>query len=124
MKILLSGLLLFFPLLASAANTMSIEVDPRSKQFQVPLSANPTTGFQWTVKKFDKQLLRLKKSEFIASKTKRIGAGGKMIFTFELLEVKSYPESTDILFQYARPWEKKDGSLQQVRVLFQQKKTG
>ncbi len=42
-----------------------------------------------------------------------------MVFTFALKPGKSYPGSTKMLFQYARPWDKGSGTQQKVTVTFQ-----
>lgn len=123
MKIVCSLVMLFFSLIAQAADdTMTMTIPEQQKQFQITLPANPTTGFQWTIKEFDRQLLRLKKSEYNAPVAKRMGAGGKMVFTFEKIK-DTHPKQTEIVFQYARSWESKDGTLKRVTIDFSGKKT-
>ena len=117
MKIILSFVMLFISFIAQADDNMTITIPGNQKQFQIALPANPTTGFQWTIKEFDKQLLRLKKSEYSAPVAKRMGSGGKMVFTFERIK-ETYPKSTEILFQYARSWESKDSTVKRVTIEF------
>nr|WP_232220592.1 protease inhibitor I42 family protein [Legionella tunisiensis] len=51
MKIVLGSLLLFFIGLVNAGeDSMSVNIDPSQTQFIITLPANPTTGYQWTVK--------------------------------------------------------------------------
>ncbi|KTD11340.1 protease inhibitor I42 family protein [Legionella jamestowniensis] len=100
------------------ADTMSLNVNPSQNQFVVTLPANPTTGYQWTVEKYDKSFLKLLSSNYTASKTKLIGAGGQMQFTFQLIKGKTYPQSTSMQFKYARPWEPETGTMKQVTVNF------
>ncbi|WED44044.1 protease inhibitor I42 family protein [Legionella cardiaca] len=121
MKTLWSSLLVAFAALTHAADTMSVNVDTSQTQFVVTLPANPTTGYQWTVENYDKALLKLLSSKYVAPQTKLIGAGGKTLFTFQLLEGKTYPKSTILLFKYARPWEPDTGTTKQVTVNFNAK---
>lgn len=120
MRTILGSLLLFWGALATAAasDPMTVNVDPKQSKFQVTLSSNPTTGYQWTVTKYDKSLLQLVPSQYIAPQSKLIGAGGQMMFTFELVGGKTYPASTTINFKYARPWEPENGSSKTVTVNF------
>ncbi|ASQ45641.1 protease inhibitor I42 family protein [Legionella clemsonensis] len=117
MKTLWSSLLLACATFTHA-DTMSLNVNPNQKEFIITLPANPTTGYQWTVEKYDKSFLKLLSSNYLAAKTKLIGAGGQMQFTFQLLKGKSYPQSTTMQFKYARPWEQEKGTLKQVTVNF------
>lgn len=118
MRVFLGGLLLSFFLSVHAANSMAINVDSHTKQFVIKLAANPTTGYQWTVKEYDKKLLNLSSSQYVAPDKKLIGAGGEMLFTFTLNKAKVYPKCTQIMFNYARPWDPKSGTLKQVTVKF------
>ncbi len=118
MKTLLGGLFLLTALPVFATDTLTMNVDVNSPQFVVNLSANPTTGFQWTVTTYDKTILALKGSEYITPKTKLIGAGGIMTFTFSLIKGKKLPENTQLLFKNARSWEPEGGFVKQVTVHF------
>ena len=83
----------------------SMDVPLNQSKFDVSLEANATTGYQWQVIDFDKNLLSLSGNEYLTPKTKLIGAGGLMVFHFELMKEKQYPKETKIRFKYARPWE-------------------
>ncbi len=115
---LLACLLLSIMFLARADDTLSVTVDPNQAQFQIELPANPTTGYQWTVEKYDTSLLILRSSQYIAPQTQIIGAGGKMLFNFSLVTTKNYPSGTTIVFKYARPGEPDKGTLKTVIVNF------
>lgn len=117
MKTLWSGLLLAFASFTQAADTMSLNVDTSNSQFEVTLPANPTTGYQWTVEQYDKSILKLLSSKYVAPQTKLIGAGGQMLFTFQLLG-KIYPQSSTLVFKYARPWEANTGTVKKVTINF------
>lgn len=117
-KKILGSLLLLGSSWLQAADSLTINVNKNSPQFVVALPSNPTTGFQWTVKHYDRKLLQLKSSNYIAPKTKLIGAGGQMTFTFAPIKGKTYPASTKMSFAYARSWEAKQGALKHVTINF------
>ena len=111
--------------LAHASEPLSINVDKRQSSFVINLPANPTTGYQWSVVQFDKDLLTLSSSAYQKPDNHLIGAGGHMLYTFTLNSGKNYPDFTKFVFKYARPWEKQDtGSVQKVTVHFVEKKSG
>ena len=119
MRKILTCILLLNSLICCSAETMKLHVDRHSQQFNVILPANPTTGFAWTIKNYDKGLIKLTKSQYIAPQTKLIGAGGEMRFSFSWLKGVKHPESTTMLFRYARGWEHGGGQLKQVEITFQ-----
>jgi len=119
MKTLIGCWLILCSVLANASDTaMTINVDLATSQFTVKLPGNPTTGFQWTVKEYDKTILNLTDSQYLPPQTKLVGAGGNMIFTFELVKGKKYPQSTQMVFNYSRSWEPESETLKQVTVNF------
>ncbi|MDI9818289.1 MULTISPECIES: protease inhibitor I42 family protein [unclassified Legionella] len=118
MRILFGGLLLAFMTFANAADTMIINVDANQPHFIITLPSNPTTGYQWIVKDYDQSFLRLLSSRYVAPQNKLIGAGGNMIFTFELIKGKTYPQNTKMTFKYVRPWESDNGTLQKISINF------
>jgi inhibitor of cysteine peptidase len=118
MKSILCGWLLLCSMWGNAADTMTINVAANSPQFVVNLPANPTTGYRWSLVRYDKNSVQLIGSNYQAPKTKLIGAGGTMTFTFAPIKGKSYPSSTKMAFKYARPWEPASGSVKNVVVNF------
>jgi inhibitor of cysteine peptidase len=118
MKIMLGVLLLLWSLCLQASDTLTVNVDKKSSEFVVTLPANPTTGFQWTVKKYDQALLHLKSQHFVAPQTRLIGAGGHVCFTFERMKGQSYPDTTKMTFDYARSWVSRDRTRQHVVIHF------
>ncbi|WP_133131373.1 protease inhibitor I42 family protein [Legionella yabuuchiae] len=118
MKTLLSCLLFFIITPAEAVNTLNITVDPAKPTFQVKLPANPTTGFQWSIKDYDKKRFEMVDGQFTAPQTKLIGAGGTMVYTFKLQPGKTYPEKTKMLFKYARSWEPESATYTRVLIKF------
>lgn len=116
--ILLGSCLLINAYSASIDNDVNLDVSTNQKSFVINLAANPTTGFQWSVVKFDKNLFTLSNSQYLKSNTKLIGAGGQMRYTFNLNQGQQYPSKTQVLFKYARSWEPKTGVLKRVNVHF------
>ncbi len=103
---------------ACANDTNVVKVPANEKQFSVTLQANPTTGYQWTVKQMDSKLLQIASTQYIADAKGKIGSGGKMMFVFFILPNAKLPASTNIDFLYARPWEQNLGTTQSVTVNF------
>jgi len=119
MNFLIGFILLSFSVMANAGdNNISMTADSTQKKFVVTLAANPTTGYQWKVVQFDKNLLTLTSSDYQKPQTQLIGAGGQMLFTFTLNKGKSYPENTKMVFKYARAWEPDSGTVKNVTVNF------
>lgn len=98
--------------------TTSIQVSSEQKQFTINLPANPTTGYQWTIKSYDKAYLNFVSSRYVSERSKLIGRGGNMIFIFDVNRMNNLPEKTTILFEYAQPWEPKSKKLTQITVHF------
>ncbi|KTD16230.1 protease inhibitor I42 family protein [Legionella jordanis] len=121
MKILTAVLLWAGAAICNATQSMILNVNNTQNQFVVTLPANPTTGFQWTIENYDKSFLKLLTSRYIAPNTKLIGAGGQMLFTFQLKAGASYPQSSSMLFKYARPWETNTGTMKKVTINFNNK---
>lgn len=121
MRMILGGLLLALLGIAQAttAHNMSINVNTTQSNFLISLPSNPTTGYRWMVTGYDKSLLHLMSSQYIAPQSKLMGAGGKMQFIFELLPDATFPASTDIHLKYAQPWEPQNSTLKTVTVNFQ-----
>ena len=118
MRILLSCFLILNSLLAFSFDTLTANVKVGSRQFTIKLPANPTTGFQWTVKQYDNTFLQLAGSQYVPPLVQRFGAGGNMVFTFSLIKGATYPQSTTMFFNYARGWEANGGEMREVIVNF------
>ena len=102
-----------------AADVITLEVDKKSQVFVVSLPANPTTGFEWTLINYDKKLLHPLMKHYSSKKTKLIGSGGDMTFSFGLNKGKTYPATTKLVFCYERSWEKSsNGSCLSVIISF------
>ena len=112
---------------------LSIDVYSDSKQiqvascatcacFEVKLSENPTTGFQWTLQSYDQAHFSAVKDEYIVSNPKLMGSPGEHIFYFKKQDNMTCPESTVLCFRHARAWESSDsGHCTKVTVYFSKK---
>ncbi|MCC5792945.1 MAG: protease inhibitor I42 family protein [Legionellaceae bacterium] len=118
MKILSAIVLAFGLCHLGNAETVVMTVAPGQSLFTVRLAANPTTGYQWSLLRYNQSLLHFESSQYIRPQNNRMGAGGSMEYTFRLKAVDWYPAQTRLEYRYARPWEKKSGQNQTVRVLF------
>ena len=105
MRTILSALLMLVMSQIKAADSIVINLGATDTTFQVALPSNPSTGYQWTIKGYDKQLLTLVSSKYISPKTNLIGAGGVMEYNFELNSGVKVPKRTALVFLYARPSE-------------------
>ena len=71
--------------------------------FTIILAANHTTGYSWRLAKpVDSKILKQLSETYSEDNSGRIGSGGKEMWTFEPLS----KGTTDIEFEYARPFEK------------------
>lgn len=118
MKMFLSACLMLLTSCLYADDVITVSVAPGETSFTVSLPSNPTTGYDWTITRFDAKLLKLVTSKYTPDKTDRIGSGGTMAFNFELLSGVSIPQTTTMEFRYARSWEKDGATLQNVVVVF------
>ena len=101
-RILLLGILLFaciglisMPSVSAAGDTVTIA-----------LSANPSTGYSWTYKMSEDDVLCEESSKFVPARSGEamVGSGGKQVCVFRAKK----PGSVAITFTYKRPW--KNGS--------------
>ena len=71
--------------------------------FTIILAANHTTGYSWRLAKpVDSKILKQLSETYSEDNSARIGSGGRELWTFEPLS----KGTTDIEFEYARPFEK------------------
>jgi predicted secreted protein len=73
------------------------------QQFSVVLDSNPTTGYQWQIAEpLNESMVLLVGTDYQATPTNRVGAGGRQIFNFQALGAGK----TSIGLAYHRSWEK------------------
>lgn len=118
MKVCVSWFFMLCSLIGHAESALNLTMDVKKPTFIVQLPGNPTTGYQWSIKSMDNNVLRLINSTYIGPQTRLLGAGGTMQFTFSPQKGKSYPKTTQIQFLYARPWEPQNGNTKIVNIQF------
>ncbi|MDX2345716.1 MAG: protease inhibitor I42 family protein [Legionella sp.] len=115
------GLILFVCVstnMALASKKVQVVRSATCAFFDVKLSANPTTGFQWTLQSYDKTHFNVVKNEYIAPTSRLMGASGEHVFYFEQKENTACPESTVLCFRHARPWLPESAKCTEVTVYF------
>lgn len=115
LKILLCGLLLLTAGICVGNNKVnftdpskSIIVKKSNPVFSIVLQSNPTTGYSWFLKNYDKNLVSPISRKFTAPADKKIvGAPGYETWTFRIKKPSGFvvPQVTSIILIYARPWE-------------------
>lgn len=118
MKSLLVIILGLFSFAAQANSEKTIHVPASKKVFEITLSANPSTGFQWSLDNFDHSLLKLQSQRYEAPQTKLVGAPGTSIFTFERLDEKLSTKRTKVTLQYGRTWEPSSAMSTTITIVF------
>jgi len=76
------------------------------KPFQIPLKANPTTGYKWAAS-YDKKFLKLTGETYKRDTSKpktHVGVGGTTTFSFLPLKTGE----TSINFRYKPPWKREE----------------
>lgn len=120
MKIKLFLILCFVTTVVLAHDTLNWTAACQANTFLVKVPANTTTGYQLTLKSWDKTQFKSVSHRYIAPNTQRIGAGGVMVFTFKLRKGHEYPHKTTMYFLNKRPWESNGGITRAVLVDFTQ----
>ncbi len=70
-------------------------------QILIQLSANPTTGYSWTIDKTDTTILALQRETYTPSPGGLVGSGGTTVFTF----TAQHPGTVQLQLKYWRSWE-------------------
>lgn len=116
---LLYIVLVLYPLQSQAYKATTMHVHSNDYAFIIKLPANPSTGFEWTIKHYDKTVLNLNKQTYQAIQSGRVGAGGVMVYCFSRKHDALYSTSTTIVFRNARAWEPASlGTLEYITVMF------
>ena len=111
-------LIIFFSavLFLGCSKKEKLHISSKQDDFTVHLAANPTTGFQWSLLRYDEKLFELINRHYISSKVGVMGAGGEMLYTFKLKKQAKYPRKSVLEFKYARSWEPDTATKHQVTV--------
>ena len=86
--------------LTDADQNRSIKV-PRGAVFSISLKENPTTGFNWQLQPFPKNLLALDSDHYALAAESGVGGGGIRRFQFRAVSAGS----ATIRLRYRRAWE-------------------
>lgn len=82
-------------------------------QFIIQLKSNPSTGYSWFLREYDRNLFKPIKHEYQKPDSHLMGAGGYELWTFQTLPgAFAVPQQSSIRFVYARPWQGVDNSSQ------------
>ncbi|MBU1026221.1 MAG: protease inhibitor I42 family protein [Candidatus Margulisbacteria bacterium] len=82
-------------------NGKTVDLKGGSKFF-VRLEGNPTTGYNWKIKSYDKNIIEQVGEVDYVEESDKIGAGGHYTFNFKALS----PGQTKLELIYLREWEK------------------
>lgn len=84
----------------------SIVVTASQPEFTIRLASNPTTGYSWFIKRYNKSFLSIQKHQFLPPTSQIVGAGGVDLWVFKVNpEAFVAPHIFKIKLVYARPWE-------------------
>jgi predicted secreted protein len=83
-----------------------IMVKKTSPTFEIILASNRTTGFSWSLKNYDSDIIKAISNKYYPSKNQLIGAGGYEVWKF-MIKPQGFvvPHSSNITLIYARPWD-------------------
>ena len=92
----------------AANDTLIVAVHYQQQpEFSIKLPANPSTGYQWEVSRYDPKVLELLSRAYHSPERPRIGQMGETVFTWRLLRPQmKRQEVTKIQLNYCRSWEK------------------
>jgi inhibitor of cysteine peptidase len=99
----------------SFAENLKVRLEPGAQNFSFSLPSNPTTGYHWSIQKYNHHLIQLDGSKYKSGNTGLIGSGGQEIFNFTVLNPK-HRIDTSIILNYSRSWEKKPIQTQKVDI--------
>lgn len=94
-----------------SASNKTIVLHKGTEQFCIVLQANPSTGYSWLLKQYNKNLVQPITSQFIPANSKLIGASGTQKWFFKVNpNAYKVPSTGTITFIYARPWDLSDNA--------------
>src|SRR3990167_1172008 len=101
---------------AASDDSLTFQIAPTQRTFNISLDANPTTGYLWNVTQYDKNIINKVTSVYVPSKTNLIGSGGDTTFVFSVNDGISLPQDTVVQFTYARPSDEAAGTIKTITV--------
>lgn len=125
-KVLSLGLLLIVVAVQAEDKTIvfsdpakTIMVKKSNPVFNIILQSNPTTGYSWSLKSYDSNLIVPVKHKFYPPENKKlVGAPGYERWTFRVkTEGFTVPQLTSITLIYLRPWEEQGAQAVNFKVV-------
>lgn len=91
-----------------------IIISQQNPVFTITLQSNPTTGFSWKLKSYDKGLVTFVDHKFVAPQNKKLmGAPGYEVWTFKANKANDKVNQVGhVKMEYARPWTKEGATTQ------------
>jgi len=89
----------------------SFIITPEQPEFIIKLKSNPTTGYSWFLREYHSRYLEPIKHRFLRPENSKMimGAPGYELWTFKVKPAAFVvPLRTSFVFNYLRPWEKRD----------------
>lgn len=86
----------------------AIIINQKQPVFIIKLISNPTTGYNWFLRDYDKSILKPVKHEYYPPQKEQAmpGAPGYELWTFRVKsEAFAVPQRSILKMVYARPWE-------------------
>lgn len=88
---------------------------PDKSEFIIQLKSNATTGYEWFLRQYDKNIIEPVSHKYQRPTSQLVGAPGLEFWTFRIKpEGFTVPQVTYIRFVYSRPWETTNQTGQQV----------
>ncbi len=124
-RFLLIALLLFSCGISCAAKKSDatdpqkpIVVKASDPNFVITLSSNPTTGYSWSLKTYDSDLIKPISRKYYPPQTKLLGAGGYEKWFFAVKPAGfTVPHITNVTLIYSRPWELQSAQASNFKVV-------
>lgn len=95
-----------------------LQVTAANPTFTIRMASNPTTGYSWILKKYNKHYLKLIDHHYVKPQQAMPGAGGYEEWNFKVSPL-AFKKSTSIKLNmfYSRPWEKNFVKKVQFRIM-------
>jgi inhibitor of cysteine peptidase len=125
-KIFLGLAFVFFSTAIFAANGVNyidplktIVVKKSAPEFTITIQSNPTTGYSWSLKDYDYNLISPVSSKYYPPVNKKlIGAGGYEKWTFRVKpQGFIVPQTTSLTLIYSRPWDQQGAQVTIFKVV-------
>src|SRR3990167_9897785 len=86
-------------------NAKPLVLTAENPEITITLPSNPTTGFTWSIQKYDTNLLKLVLQRYTPPNSRLMGAPGIQQYTFQAIQTGySVTQVGHVVLQYARQW--------------------